>query len=62
MHAWDVQDGAGTGNTALAFHNKQLLALLELDLPYVVSSFVRFSVLKHALCPIDWSIAMTAGR
>lgn len=31
-----VQDGFGTANTALAFHNKQLLALLETDLPYAV--------------------------
>ena len=33
-----VQDGFGTANTALAFHNKQLLALLETDLPYAVQS------------------------
>lgn len=31
-----MQDGSGTANTALAFHNKQLLALVESDLPYAV--------------------------
>ncbi|CAK0785635.1 hypothetical protein CVIRNUC_008846 [Coccomyxa viridis] len=31
-----TKDGTGPGNTALAFHNKQLLALVETDLPYIV--------------------------
>ena len=31
-----VQGGRGTGNTALAYHAKKLLALHEGDLPYVV--------------------------
>ena len=31
-----LQDGIGTANTALTFHNKQLLALVENDLPYAV--------------------------
>jgi hypothetical protein len=30
------QSGAGTGNTALVFHAKKLLALHEGDLPYAV--------------------------
>ena len=34
--AFDLQDGIGTANTALTFHSKQLLALVENDLPYVV--------------------------
>lgn len=34
----DLQDGFGTANTALTFHNKQLLALVENDLPYAVRS------------------------
>ncbi len=34
----DLQDGLGTANTALTFHNKQLLALVENDLPYAVRS------------------------
>lgn len=33
---FDLQDGIGTANTALTFHNKQLLALVENDLPYAV--------------------------
>ena len=31
-----VQDGSGTANTSLVFHAKQLLALQEQDMPYVV--------------------------
>lgn len=31
-----MQDGTGTANTAMAFHNKQLLALNEQDLPHAV--------------------------
>ena len=46
LHA---QDGTGPGNTALTFHNKQLLALVETDLPYIVSLFVCFPILKPAL-------------
>lgn len=36
MRLCPKQDGFGTANTALAFHNKQLLALVENDLPYAV--------------------------
>ena len=47
QHVWlHAQDGTGPGNTALAFHNKQLLALVETDLPYIVSFFVCFPILK----------------
>ena len=34
--SWCSQDGSGPANTSLKFHNKQLLALVETDLPYVV--------------------------
>ena len=47
QHVWlHAQDGTGPGNTALAFHNKQLLALVETDLPYIVSFFVCFPILQ----------------
>ena len=39
-----LQDGSGTANTNVVFHAKQLLALQEQDLPYLV----RSSVLHHA--------------
>lgn len=35
-----LQEGAGTANTALAFHNNQLLALHEGDLPIAVSALL----------------------
>ena len=34
--SWCPQEGFGPANTSLAFHNKQLLALVEVDQPYVV--------------------------
>ena len=39
--AWSLlalQDGSGTANTSVVFHAKQLLALQEQDMPYVVRS------------------------
>ena len=36
MHGLHMQDGMGTANTSVAFHNKQLLALHEADFPYAV--------------------------
>ncbi|KAH8953584.1 hypothetical protein BDL97_08G035300 [Sphagnum fallax] len=32
----DISNGYGTGNTALVYHNKQLLVLHENDFPYVI--------------------------
>ena len=38
----------GTANTAVAFHNKQLLALHEADLPYAVRLYVPSSMASPA--------------
>ena len=58
LHA---QDGTGPGNTALAFHNKQLLALVETDLPYIVSFFVCFLIVWPALYLASRSTARNAA-
>lgn len=43
MHGLHMQDGMGTANTSVAFHNKQLLALQETDFPYAVRLFQCFT-------------------
>jgi hypothetical protein len=52
-----AQAGTGTANTALAFHNKQLLTLQEQDLPYAV----RPARLPVALKPLRTSARLSAS-
>jgi len=48
-----AQAGTGTANTALAFHNKQLLTLQEQDLPYAVRP-ARLAVVLKPLRTSAW--------